>query len=387
MMRVSDPMNRVARQVVGAFALSALAAGAASAQANLSTQGFGYPPGQLSTRALATGGSIAEIDPLSQINPASIAMHGTRIVSFQIEPEFRTVNTGSKSEHTTTARYPNVLIAIPVGGSWVVSAGASTLLDRTATTEFNTTETITGGEQVPMTTTYHVDGAMSDVRLAAGWMPRSWLRLGVGAHAITGHNLVSVTQQFADSSQFSSFNQSLVIGFSGAAASAGVQLVNKDWSLGLSGRAGGTVRASVFDTVLARAKVPTRFGATLAYTGIANSAIAIRTSHDGWSSLDGLGSSNLRANDSWDSSIGADIAGPHIGKRIIFLRGGLRDRTLPFLANGNDVTEKSVTGGLGTTFANGRVLTDFAAVYANRSANISASEHAWTISIGLSVRP
>ena len=33
---------------------------------------FGYPPGQLSTRAGSTGGALGEIDPLSPLNPASL---------------------------------------------------------------------------------------------------------------------------------------------------------------------------------------------------------------------------------------------------------------------------------------------------------------------------
>jgi hypothetical protein len=171
-----------------------------------------------------------------------------------------------------------------------------------------------------------------------------------------------------------------------------VQLSSKNWGLGVSGRVGGNLHTSVADSVLTRAKVPSRVGATLAYTGVANSAFAIRTSYDGWSALNGLGTSTMKAVDGWDSSIGADIAGPRMGNRIIFLRTGVRTRTLPFAARGADgsahnVTENSGSGGLGTTFANGRVIADFAAVYANRSAGLPASEHAWTLSFGLSLRP
>jgi hypothetical protein len=93
---------------------------------------------------------------------------------------------------------------------------------------------------------------MADVRLALGYNAKSWLRLGVGAHAITGHNLVAITQSFNDSA-FTSFEQSLVLGFSGAAASAGVQLVGKSFSAGFSARAGGDLKVSVEDTTLARA--------------------------------------------------------------------------------------------------------------------------------------
>jgi hypothetical protein len=144
---------------------------------------------------------------------------------------------------------------------------------------------------------------------------------------------------------------------------------------------------SAEDTTLSRARVPNRIGGSLTYTGLAGSFFSVRTAHDNWSALGGLGSSTLKGVDGWDTSVGADVSGPRIGSRPLFLRAGFRDRTLPFTADGNNVTEKSVSGGLGTLFANGRVLSDLAVIRANRSAGLSASENAWTISIGLSVRP
>jgi len=72
--------------------LVAMLASVASAQAALSTQGFGFPTGQLSSRAWGTGGSIAEVDPLSPVNPATLSMIGTRLINFQIEPEYRSVS-------------------------------------------------------------------------------------------------------------------------------------------------------------------------------------------------------------------------------------------------------------------------------------------------------
>ena len=109
------------------LAMSAVAvvtmAPAIAAQASLSTQGFGYPTGQLSSRAQGSGGSIAEVDPLSPINPASLADLPTRTIFVQIEPEFRTVTTATGTDHTTTARYPVVFGAVPVGNRWVISLG------------------------------------------------------------------------------------------------------------------------------------------------------------------------------------------------------------------------------------------------------------------------
>lgn len=371
---------------IAAVALAGWAS-ALAGQASMSTQGFGYPTGQLSSRAAGSGGSIAEIDPLSPINPASLADLPTRTVFFQIEPEFRTVTTSAGTDHTTTARYPVVFGAIPIGNRWVASLSSSTLLDRTSTTTFTSTQPLSTTESVDMTTKFEIDGAMNDVRLGAGWAPARWLRVGVGAHAIAGHNRVSVTQSFADTVAFSPFSQTRVLSFSGGAASAGFELVSKLFTVAASARRGGTVRMTSEDTVLSHGNVPTRFGASLSFSGLANSYFSIRTSRDDWSSLGSLGEAGLRGVDAWDTSAGADVAGPRLFDRVLFLRAGYRDRTLPFQANGSTVTEKSVTGGLGTTFANNRILTDFAVIRATRSASIAASEHAWSLSFGFSVRP
>lgn len=376
----------VVRTLVLATAFAVAPIGAAIAQANLSSQGFGFPTGQFSARTYGTGGALAEMDPLSPVNPASIAALGTRLLFFQIEPEFRSVTSNNGTERTTTARYPNVFGALPIQGL-VVSLGSSTLLDRTSTTVFNTTQTLSTNEVVPITTRFKVDGAMDDVRLGAGWAPARWLRLGLGAHAITGHNLVSITQSFADSSSFASFTQQRILGFSGGAVSAGVQFVSKSINAAFSARRCGNLDLTDEDTVLSKAKVPNRFGASIAYTGIANSAISIRTSRDEWSSLRGLGAPGLNPVDAWDTSIGADMAGPRLGERIVFLRGGFRTRTLPFTAADNRVKENSITGGLGTAFAGNRVLMDLAVIHASRSAALQASERAWTLSLGISIRP
>jgi hypothetical protein len=170
--------------------------------------------------------------------------------------------------------------------------------------------------------------------------------------------------------------------------SAGFQLVGSSVVASASVRAGGPLRMNAEDTVLSSARVPNRYGVSIAYTGIANSTLALRTSRDDWSSLGALGTPGLVGVDAWDTSIGGDIAGPKIGDRIVFVRAGYRDRTLPFQAVGQTVTEKSITGGLGTAFASGHVLTDLALVRANRSAgSVGASERAWTVSIGISVLP
>jgi hypothetical protein len=387
MTRLRPRSNALRRALTGALLGIAALSARASAQASLSLQGFGFPAGQMSTRTLGAGGSLAEIDPLTPVNPASVSLLLTRLLYVQAEPEFRTVHSANGTDNTTTPRYPNVFGAVPVGNGFVLSLGSSSLLDRTGTTTFAAPQVLSGNDTVLMTTNFKIQGAMNDVRLAGAWSPTNWFRLGLGAHAITGHNLITLRQSFDDTVAFATTQLQRILSFSGTAASIGVQFLAKDVTFAASARQGGMLSMSAGDTTLTKARVPNRFGASVTYTGIANSFISVRTSHDDWSALGSLGSPGLRGVDGWDTSVGADIAGPKLGSRPLFLRAGYRDRTLPFTANLSTVTEKSESVGLGTLFANGRVLSDLAFIHANRSADVNASESAWTISIGLSIRP
>ena len=71
------------------------------------------------------------------------------------------------------------------------------------------------------------------------------------------------------------------------------------------------------------------------------------------------------------------------------LRVGGRWRTLPYAIapSNNKVNEQSLSGGIGTTFGGGRIITDVTVLHARRDANIGINERAWTLSIGLGIRP
>ena len=390
-------MSRVWRTVLAVIVGALGTTREAPAQGNLSTFGFGYPPGQLSARAHATGGAIGEMDPVSPLNPAALINWGGPAVYFQIEPEFRRVNGAGGSDRTTTARYPLTGGALSLGSRWMVGVAVSTFLDRSWATSYRTTHQL-GNETVPATTTFRSEGAINDVRAALAWAARPWLRVGLGAHAMTGRNVLSVTDAFDDVARFDTLQQDTTVSYRGAAISGGVEVrAGRVATVAASMRVGGRIRAVSGDTDLRRATVPTRFGVTVAYLGIANSAIAIRTAYDKWSSLEALGRPGLRAVDAWDTSIGADVAGPRVAAdRALMLRAGFRWRTLPFAATPveggttgapRNVREQSFSAGAGTTLARGRATVDLGVIRASRDAGLSVDERAWILSIGMSVRP
>ncbi|MFN2566936.1 MAG: hypothetical protein ABR499_18210 [Gemmatimonadaceae bacterium] len=390
-------MSRSSRIVPLVLGLTVASAPSASAQGNLSTFGFGYPPGQLSSRAQATGGAIAEMDPVSTLNPAALVNWGGSAVYFQIEPEFRRVDAVGGSDRTTTARYPLTGGALPIGSRWMVGIAASTFLDRSWATTSRTTHQL-GGEPVPATTTFRSQGAINDVRVALAWAARPWLRVGLAGHALTGQNRLTVLDRFDDTTRYDPLQQDTALSYGGAAVSGGVEVrAGRVASVAASMRVGGRIRAQSGDATIARASVPNRFGVTVAYLGIANSAIAVRTSYDQWSSLEALGRPGLRAVDAWDTSLGADFAGPRFGTdRVIMLRAGARWRTLPFSVTPVDggtvgaprrVQERSLSAGAGTSLARGRAAVDVGVIRAARDAGLAVDERAWILSIGLSVRP
>jgi hypothetical protein len=179
-----------------------------------------------------------------------------------------------------------------------------------------------------------------------------------------------------------------VISFSGGAVSAGVELIAARQAIAaFSYRKGTNLRAIRGDTSLGTAETPDRFGASLAYIGIAGTQIAARTAYEKWSALKGLQRGESTPVDAWDTSIGADFTGPRVGGAVFMLRTGGRWRTLPYEAAGNKVRERSIAAGIGTVFAAGRVSGDVSVVRAYRDAGLTINERAWTLSIGLGVRP
>lgn len=390
------PILRLA--LVALIALTALPL-AAGAQGTLSTQGFGYPGGQLSARSLGTGGALGEQDPLSATNPASILNFNGSILYFQIEPEYRTLRVGDQTDRATIARFPLTTAAVPIGEKFVLGLTVSNLLDRSFITESRRSQLV-GGSTVTSTNTFSSNGAIGDVRLALGWAPQSWLRLGVAGHVITGDNALRSTERFDDSVTFASIVDTATVTFAGTAYSTGVELVAPNlFSVAVSYRRGGPLSLKRADTTLRKATVPDRGAVGVAFTGIKGTTIAARAAYDRWSNMQSLAPSQPIRN-SWDYSIGADVAGPTLLGAQLQLRTGLRRRMLPFgipLAPGSigtiddgssGVKERSYSFGTGTVLARGRASVDITGIRATRSdASTAIGETAWTMSLGVSVRP
>lgn len=388
------------RTTVTAALLLALSATAAGAQGNLSTQGFGYPTGQLSTTALSLGGGPAELDPSSAMNPASPSLWGAVILFMQYEPERRTVKTPTESGSTTTARFPMVGISVPIGTRLAAQVTASTFLDRTWSSGSEIQQDI-GGTVVDAVESFTSNGGITDFRVALAYSATRLFQVGVAGHVFSGENSILIEQRFPDTVTFSGTVQRSQIGYSGLAASTGIILrPSTKLGLGASVRVGGDIESYSGDVAISKAKVPLRYGVGVQYSGIEGVSLSARANFDEWSAMEPLkrAGSNLRAYDSWDYGIGADVSGPSIGRRTIALRLGARRRGLPFGVGGGTtgeqtrVNETSFSGGFGLPLGIARSHLDVGVARATRKPEDAAvaggaTETAYIFSFGVRVRP
>ena len=363
----------------------------ARAQGTLSTQGFGYPTGEMSTRALGAGGATSDFDAFSSTNPASIAASLGSMVYVQVEPEYRHLtNDNGGSQKNVIARHPLAALAVQIRPNLFGGLSVSNFLDRSFETQERRT-TVIADTSLPTTNTFKSDGAIGDVRAGLAWTPTSWIRLGVAGHIISGSNRLRSTEVFDDSVRFAAIADTQTVTYVGSALSAGVQLFAGQFAaFAVSYRKGNSMSVKHQDTTLATANVPDGISMSAAFTGIKGSMLAVRTSRNSWTRMEGLGSDSLPITNAWDTSVGADVPGPRLGSHVLQLRAGGRWRTLPFGLSNSEIKEHTYNVGGGTLLAQGRLGVDFAAIRSIRSpvsSGVPFRESAWTMSFGVTVRP
>ena len=376
------------RKLYVAIAVAALSS-RVGAQGALSLQGLGYPTGGMSARAEATGGGIADFDPLSLVNPASLAAVGSSSLFFQYSPEFRRVTAGSNTAKTTTARFPVIAGALPLGQAWTLGLSASTFLDRSSETSLvRRMQVGAPTDLVDVSERSKVLGAINDVRFALAWAATPEFHIGVGAHVFAGSNRITFSRVFPDSSRYLSTAERGRISFAGFAGSLGIEYrPSRVIGFALSGRKGGNLRAQSGDTAIGSGRLPDHYSASVTYEGIPGAVVSARVAHDAWSSLSSLSSSNTKAFDGWDTGVGVEATGPSILQRIVVLRAGGRIRTLPFGFNGEKVSETSFVAGLGVPLARNRASFDFSVQRAQRTTGSDVKERGFILSFGLRVTP
>ena len=379
-------MRIFVRDVCIAATLSVAAVVAAHAQGTLSTQGFGYPGGQFSTRALGAGGALAEFDANTPLNPAALVVGVRGSVYFQYDPEFRSTATANGIARTVTARFPVMGVTGQFGRA-TLALSFSSLLDRSWTNTYTDSQTV-AGRVVASRITAQTTGGISDARVAMSYRVNDNLHFGLGLHVFPGQNRTLLGRDFADSLKIGSFTQASIFNFSGTAISFGVLSTPvPHLNVGLSTRVGGAMKLRMGDsTVIGRASVPNRWSLAAAYDGFSGSALAVRYARENWSSMRGLGSPGLAIRDAAEFAAGVELAGPRLSGIPSAMRLGFRSRDLPFDVGAQKVAERALSAGVGIPFAAGRGAFDLSLVRARRTSG-ALSETGWIVSAGIAIKP
>lgn len=360
------------------------------AQGNLSSQGYGFPSGQQSTRVRGTGGALGELDPASPLNPASLGSVGRSIIYLQYDPEFRTTNIPGVSTGTTVFRFPLLAAALSLGPSsrGVLGLSASSFLDRTWAIADSALQT-TGTDTATYRQVQSSSGGITDVRVAFGWRFTETFKAGIGVHGYVGGNQLRTTRTFNDSANYVPANLAANLRYWGKAVSIGVE-----WepfsrlAVGASYRLGGDLDVSIADSSrLKRGRVPDRFGLSVSGSVAKGTQVSLGATWNKWTAMAPMLSNPAATQDAWDLGLGVESAGPVAFGLPTVIRGGLASRTLPFGVGSLGVREANAALGFGFLLGGGRSALDFTLQRSQRTASGGLSESAWTASFGLIVSP
>lgn len=386
-------IQQQARRVLGGLMLAGIPM-IVAAQGTVATQGFGYPPGQLTTRATSTGGALAEVDPTAALNPSALMYWGLAGAYIQYSPEFRSTSVNGKAVRSTVARFPVFALGLPVGQRYTFGMSSSTLLERNFSNTLTARQLIRS-DSVTTTTAVSSRGSMNDLQFAGAAQVASWLRVGTAIHLITGENrfttersIVQDTGVRVDTITYTIPSVASTATFRGTALSFGLEVTpTKRMSASASARIGFGLHADLTDSTRTSADVPNRAGAGVQVL-VAGTTLAARYEWQGWSAMRTLGGSTAGVFDTKEFGVGAEMPGPKVPGGQMLLRLGVRSRDLPYGVSGRQPSEKSISGGLGFPLAFGRTQLDLGLEHASRTVPglASVKERGFIASFGFRLR-
>lgn len=376
------------KSVAGAVVGLCLAASTADAQGVLGSQGLGFPPGQLSTHARATAGAIAEFDPITGVNPASMANWGRAAIHVQFEPEVRRTQTPLGSDVTGLTRFPMFAAGIGLGERVAIGVNFSTFLDRSWETVF-TGRQIVGADTARFTDRNGVRGAITDTRFSIGVLLPYQVRVGLAVHALTGEHRLRSVRTYDANAPFVGYSATQDVRFAGRGISIGAQWDPVRWiGLAASYRHGGGLDG-VNDAQRFRAEgdMPNRLGLAVRVEPARGLQFAARREQVQWTALRPLVSSGTAITNTADNAVGLEYFALGVGGLPYSIRLGAAQRQLPFGVGTAVVDERALAGGLGLVLSQGRFGVDVSYTSATRTAVGNLRESAGTFSLGIVIRP
>ncbi|HEX6037999.1 hypothetical protein [Longimicrobium sp.] len=381
------------RIAAAAVAALALAAPAARAQSVLSARGLGYPLEALDARSRGLGGITTGLGEahLSLINPA--AMVGIPAAGLSVTFEGDEVQSVSPDRDQTfsTARFPAIQAAFPVGDRLVASLGYASVLDQNwSVSRLDSLDL--GGQRRQVVDLFRSSGGAARLRLGAGYRLLPRVDVGAAVDVYTGAVRDSAVRSIEGLN--ASF-QGTDYTWSGVGFSAGARWRGNALSVSAAVSGGGELTAEADSVAGQGYSLPLTLdaGASGRLSQQLLAAISVRMAQ--WSSVDdelggGTGSAGYGAGarDALQVAGGIEYEGLRLLGRPLPVRLGGRYAELPFRwsADAEFPDERAVTGGLGILFGGGAAALELSGERGWRGGDASVfDESYWRASLSLSL--
>lgn len=386
------------RSLVFVFgAIAAATASPAPAQSLFARSGLGFAADALDARARGLGGVALGLPEFSfaLINPAGTAFVPAPALQVTYQPERASAELDGESSSVSTARFPLIHIALPLGDRWAVSLGYGSLFDRTGAVERRDSITI-GGETLPLLDRAVSRGGVARFRVGGSRRIGERLAVGVGVDVYTGSVRDSLIREFGDPCLagggigLAPTCQTAQQQFSGVGYTAGARWMPAEGAtVAAAVGVGGTLHTKSDEATVADREVdlPTTLAAGASARVATNTVLALSGRWAGWSDTEVVGT---ESRDAWSVAGGLEWDALSLGEQNFPFRVGARYETLPFREIGSTETdwadEAVVTGGTGALLAGGAARVDLAAEYGSRGgAAAGLSESFWRAAFSVTV--
>lgn len=370
-----------------ALLLAALAAAPAGAQSLLSARSLGYPLDPIDARARGLGNvAVGLPEPqLSLVNPAAQA--GLPAAGLTVTVQSDAFTPDGQAEEITTARFPAIQAAFPIGQRFVASIGYAGVLDQSWQAMIEDSVDI-GGERRFVQDRFSSRGGLSRFRAGASYSVVPRLDVGLGVDVYTGAVHDSVSRAFPDGGLFPS-----IIGteyqYQGLGLSAGARYRGTAFSVSAAVTGGGDLTAEARDSAVESRSyaLPLTVDAGGSARVAQNALVVAAFRWARWSSANEALEQSGGARDAMRVGGGVEYEGLRFLGRPFPVRLGARWAQLPF---GDDEgafpEERAFTGGLGIVLGGGLATVDLSGERGTRDGGDPLfNENFWRVSFSLSL--
>lgn len=378
------------RIVVGLVLLCGVSGRAAAQSSIFDARGLGIPQPPISVRAVGMNGSGSMLDGMSGTNPAAITSIIGLSVGFNVFQNWRSSTSPGGEGSGSDAGVPLVTVVNRIKETpYYFSGSFGSYTDRDF--GFVTTDTtVVNGTPVGFRDSLESRGGTSDFRLAVGYRSGKTIALGFGFHFITGSNRFYLNRTFSDS-VFTPVRQRSELAYNAVGFSLGaVYHPIEPLLLTATLRHDGQMNVDRDSLQAYTYELPWTLAGSAQYQLGSRGTINAEVAYSTWSDANAeiVANGGAGADNTFNASLGAEIATSPAQPGKLPLRVGIRTRQLPFpLAPGQQPSEFSVAAGTGVRFAKGHAAADLALQRLWRKADGGFSEDAWILSLGMTLKP